>query len=153
MVDMLDHGLSQLSWIPPLPPSHHEHHRRHPEYPAADHCGLCHLLIFGALAWFFRRLPEHWRIDIEANHSEALHRALHSGAELLIDTLQKHPAVAIPDRAIGEIVDYVRMSVPAAIRRPGPLQERMARAKLRERLDAITGRDRLSKTLERAGAM
>lgn len=110
-------------------------------------------LILGALGWFFRRLPERWRIDIEAKHREALHRALHSGTELLIDTLQKHPAVAVPDRAIGEIVDYVRMSVPGAIRRLGPSQEQleqMARAKLRERLDAITGRDRLSEALERS---
>ncbi|RMC29670.1 hypothetical protein [Paracoccus alkanivorans] len=109
-------------------------------------------LILGALGWFFRRLPERWRIEIEAKHREALHRALHSGAELLIDTIQKHPAVAVPDRAIGEIVDYVRMSVPGAIRRLGPSLEQMARAKLRERLDAITGRDRLTEALERAGA-
>lgn len=71
-------------------------------------------------------------------------RALHSGAELLIDALQKHPAVAVPDRAIGELLDYVRMSVPGAIRRLGPSRaqlEQVARAKLRERLDAITGRE------------
>ncbi|RMC34441.1 hypothetical protein [Paracoccus alkanivorans] len=70
--------------------------------------------------------------------------------------MQKPPAVAVPDRAIGEIVDYVCMSVPGAIRRLGPSQaqlEQMARAKLRERLDAITGRDRLSEALECAGAM
>ncbi|RNF35379.1 hypothetical protein [Paracoccus methylarcula] len=112
-------------------------------------------LILGALAWFFRRLPERWRIEIEARHRDALHLALNSGVGAIIDTLQKHPSVAVPDRAIGEVVDYVRSSVPDAIRRLGPSQaqlEQMARAKLRERLDTIFGRDRLTEELRYAGA-
>ncbi|WP_232845005.1 hypothetical protein [Paracoccus onubensis] len=113
-------------------------------------------LILAVLAWFFRRLPERWRIDIEAKHREALHWALYTGVGLVIDNLQRHPSIAVPDRAASEIVDYVRRSVPGAIRKLGPSQkqlEQMARAKLQERLDAITGRDRLAEALERAGAM
>lgn len=113
-------------------------------------------LVLGALAWFFRRLPERWRIDIEARHRDALHSALNTGAGLVVDTLQRHPSIAVPDRAAGEIVEYVRRSVPGAIRRLGPSQkqlEQMARAKLQERLDAITGRDRLATALKEAGAV
>ncbi|SIS98613.1 hypothetical protein [Paracoccus saliphilus] len=112
-------------------------------------------LILGVLAWFLRRLPERWRIEIEAKHRDALHSALNTGVGLAIDALQKHPSIAVPDRAAGEIVSYVRRSVPGAIRRLGPSQgqlEQMARAKLQERLDAITGRDRLTEALRDAGA-
>lgn len=111
-------------------------------------------LILGVLAWFMRRLPERWQIEIEAKHRDALHSALNTGVGLAIDALQKHPSIAVPDRAAGEIVNYVRRSVPGAIRRLGPSQEQleqMARAKLRERLDAIAGRDRLSEVLDRTG--
>lgn len=69
----------------------------------------------------------------------------------MIDNLQRHPSIAVPDRAAGEIVDYVRRSVPGAIRKLGLPQEQleqMARAKLQERLDAFTGRDRLVETLK-----
>ena len=62
----------------------------------------------------------------------------------------------MPDRAAGEIVDYVRRSIPGAIRKLGPSQaqlEQMARAKLQKRLDAITGRDRLAEALNQAGAL
>lgn len=112
-------------------------------------------LILGVLAWFLRRLPERWQIEIEAKHRDALHSALNTGVGLAIDALQKHPSIAAPDRAAGEIVSYARQSVPAAIRRLGPSQEQleqMARAKLQERLDALTGRDRLSEALREAGA-
>ncbi|MDP0925658.1 hypothetical protein Q0601_00585 [Paracoccus onubensis] len=113
-------------------------------------------LILAALAWFFRRLPERWRIDIEARHRAALHSALNTGVGLAIDTLQRHPSIAVPDRTAGEIVSYVRQSVPGAIRKLGPSQEQleqMARAKLQERLDTITGRDRLAEALKGAGAL
>ena len=74
-------------------------------------------LILGAIGWLMRRLPEKWRMDIEAKHRDALHQALDTGVGLLIDTLQKHPGVMVPDMAAGQIVDYVRRSVPGAIRK------------------------------------
>lgn len=107
-----------------------------------------------ATGWLMRRLPERMRLDIEARHREALHRALDTGVGLVIDTLQKHPAVAVPDRAVAEIAGYVHRSVPDALRRLAPSQaqlEKMARAKLQERVDAILGRDRLTEALQRAG--
>ena len=111
-------------------------------------------MILLAAGWLMRRLPERMRLDIEARHREALHRALDTGVGLVIDTLQKHPAVAVPDRAVSEIAGYVHRSVPDALRRLAPSQaqlEAMARAKLQERVDAILGRDRLTEALQRAG--
>lgn len=99
-----------------------------------------------AASWLMRRLPERMRLDIEARHREALHRALDTGVGLVIDTLQKHPAVAVPDRAVAEIAGYVHRSVPDALRRLAPSQaqlEAMARAKLQEHMEALTSRDRL----------
>lgn len=112
-------------------------------------------MILLAAGWLMRRLPERMRLDIEARHREALHRALDTGVGLVIDTLQKHPAVAVPDRAVSEIAGYVHRSVPDALRRLAPSQaqlEAMARAKLQERVDAVLGRDRLTEALRRAGA-
>lgn len=112
-------------------------------------------LILGAIGWLMRRLPEKWRVDIEAKHRDALHQALDTGVGLIVDTMQRHPAVAVPDAAAGQIVDYVRRSVPGAIRKLGPSQahlEAMARAKLQSRVDAVLGRDRLAEALNRAGA-
>lgn len=105
-----------------------------------------------AASWLMRRLPERMRLDIEARHREALHRALDTGVGLVIDTLQKHPTIAVPDRAVSEIAGYVHQSVPDALRRLAPSQaqlETMARAKLQERVDAILGRDRLTEALNR----
>lgn len=113
-------------------------------------------MILLAAGWLMRRLPERVRLDIEARHREALHRALDTGVGLVIDTLQKHPAVAVPDRAVSEIAGYVHRSVPDALRRLAPSQaqlEAMARAKLQERVDAILGRDRLTEALQQAGAV
>lgn len=112
-------------------------------------------LILSAIGWLMRRLPEKWRLDIEARHREALHKALDTGIGLAIDTMQKHPTIAAPDMAIGTVLDYVERSVPDALRRLAPSRaqlEDMARAKLQSRVDAMLGRDRLGEALDRAGA-
>lgn len=112
------------------------------------------LLILAIIGWFMRLLPAKWRVEIEARHREALHRAIDTGIGLVIDTMQKHPTVAAPDMAIGQIVDYVRNSVPDAIKRLGPSQaqiEKMARAKLQRAIDEAIGRDRLGEALADAG--
>ena len=113
-------------------------------------------VVLAVIGWLMRRLPERMRIDIEARHREALHSALNTGVGLLIDTAQKHPAVIGPDMAAGAIVDYVRRSVPGAIRKLGPSQaqlEDMARAKLQQQIDGLMGRDRLKDALRDAGAL
>lgn len=112
-------------------------------------------LILAIIAWLMRKLPERWRLDIEARHREALHRALDTGIGLAIDTMQKHPTIAAPDMAIGTVLDYVERSVPDALRKLAPSRahlENMARAKLQQRVDAIVGRDRLADALRDAGA-
>lgn len=111
-------------------------------------------VVLALIAWLMRRLPERWRLDIEARHRDALHRALDTGVGLMIDTMQKHPAIAAPDLAVSTVLSYVERSVPDAIKRLGPTRaqlEDMARAKLQERVDAILGRDRLAEALKRAG--
>ena len=112
-------------------------------------------LILAIIAWLMRKLPERWRLDIEARHREALHKALDTGIGLAIDTMQKHPTIAAPDMAIGTVLDYVERSVPDALRRLAPSRahlEDMARAKLQQQVDAIMGRDRLAEALRDAGA-
>ena len=112
-------------------------------------------LVLAIIAWLMRFLPERWRLDIEARHREALHKALDTGVGLLIDTMQKHPTIAAPDMAIGVVLEYVDRSVPDALRKLAPSRkhlEDMARAKLQARIDAMTGRDRLKEALDAAGA-
>ena len=112
-------------------------------------------LILAIIAWLMRKLPERWRLDIEARHREALHKALDTGIGLAIDTMQKYPTIAAPDMAIGTVLDYVERSVPDALRRLAPSRahlEDMARAKLQQQVDAIMGRDRLAEALKQAGA-
>lgn len=111
-------------------------------------------VILALVGWFMRRLPEQWRINIEAKHREALHSALNTGVGLVIDSLQKSNAVAIPELAVNKVLSYVRNSVPDAIRKLAPTQEQlemMARSKITEAMDQISGRDRLSEALRRAG--
>lgn len=110
-----------------------------------------------AAGWLMRRLPERMRLDIEARHREALHRALDTGVGLAVEAVKRHPSAApvvVADRAVAEIAGYVHRSVPDALRRLAPSQEQleqMARAKLQARLDEITGRNRLTEALQRAG--
>ncbi len=112
-------------------------------------------LILGIVGFFLRNLPAKWRLEVEQKHRDALHKALLTGVNLAVDTLQLHPAVATHDKAIAVAVDYVKGSVPDALKRLAPSQEQleaMARAKLQEKLDAALGRDRLSEALREAGA-
>ena len=118
----------------------------------ADYLGF---VILGIVGFFLRNLPAKWRLDVEQKHRDALHRALLTGVNFAFDTLQLHPAVATHDKAIAVAVDYVKGSVPDALKRLAPSQEQleaMARAKLQEKLDAALGRDRLSEALREAGA-
>lgn len=110
--------------------------------------------VLGIVAWFLRFLPAKWRVEVEARHREALHRAISTGIGLVIDTIQKDPRIGVPDAAVTRVVGYVLGSVPDAIKRLGPSQEqleRMARAKLQLELDTIMGRDRLAEALRDAG--
>lgn len=108
----------------------------------------------GAVLWFARFLPETWRLYIEANHRQALHSALNTAVGLVLDGIQKNPAVAVPDAAITQGLSYVYGSVPKAIRRLGPSREQleqMLRAKVQLRLDEIVGRTQLSEALNYIG--
>lgn len=111
-------------------------------------------VILAVVAWFMRLLPERWRMEVEAHHRNALHKALDSGVGLAIDTLQKHPAVWTADQGVSQVITYTYGSVPRAIRKLGPspeLLEQMARSKLRTRLDDLFNRDRLTDELKLAG--
>lgn len=109
------------------------------------------LTVFGGiLAFLNRNRAEKDRLEIEQKHREALHKAINTGIGLAFDTIQKHPAIAPTDQAIGLIIQYVENSVPDALRHLAPSRahlEAMARAKLTQQLDSITGRDRLSDAL------
>lgn len=118
----------------------------------ADYIGF---LLLAALGFFMRHLPAKWRLEVEQKHRDALHKALETGVNLAIDTLQLHPAVATHDKAIAVVIDYVKGSVPDALKRFTPTQQQledMARAKLQAKLDAALGRDRLAEALRDAGA-
>lgn len=90
----------------------------------------------------------------EAKHRDALHSALNTDVGLAIDALEKHPSIAVPDRAAGEIVSCTENGSRRDSPPRGAQQqlEQVARAKLLERPDASTGRDRLTETLRDAGA-
>lgn len=114
---------------------------------------LVEVILAAAVALFGflnRKLPARHRLELEQRHRDALHQAINTGIGLAIDTVQKHPAVAPTDQAIGAILDYVEASVPDALRHLAPTRahlERMARAKLQQQVDAIMGRDRLTEAL------
>lgn len=112
------------------------------------------MLVLAIIGWAVSFLPARFRLDIEARHRDALHKALDTGVGLAIDMLQEHPAVAAPDMAIGAVLDYVDRSVPGALRKLAPSRaqlEQMARAKLQRQVDAMIGRDRLTEALQQAG--
>lgn len=103
-------------------------------------------LIIPLMAWPLRLLPARWRLDIEARHREALHRAVDTAVGLVLDSVQLHPAIAIPDAVISRGLGYVEASVPDAIRRLAPerqVLEDMLRAKLQANLDSLPRRDLL----------
>ena len=113
------------------------------------------MLVLAIVGWAASFLPARFRLDIEQRHRDALHLALDTGVGLLIDTMQRHPAVSVPDRAVTQVLTYVRNSVPDAIRNLGPSQaqlEAMARSRIQERLAMLTGRDALTEALREAGA-
>lgn len=112
------------------------------------------LLLSGIVMWFGRFLPESMRLKIEANHRQALHSAMDTAVGLVLDTAQKHPAIAVPDAIISRGLGYVYGSVPNAIKKLGPSRQQlelMLRSKLQLELDKVLGRDRLTEVLITAG--
>lgn len=112
-------------------------------------------LVLAIIGYAFSFLPARFRLDIQQRHRDALHSALNTGVSLAIDTAQLHPSIAVPDRALAEVINYVERSVPDALRKLGPsraMLEDMARAKLQAKVDEIMGRDRLADALRQAGA-
>lgn len=112
------------------------------------------MLVLAIIGWAASFLPARFRLDIQQRHRDALHAALSTGVGLAIDTMQKHPTIAVPDMAIGVVLDYVERSVPEAIRKLGPSRaqlEDMARSKLQQQVDTVLGRDRLAEALRQAG--
>lgn len=112
------------------------------------------LMLSGIVMWFARFLPESMRLKIEANHRQALHSALDTAVGLVLDTVQKHPSIAVPDAVITRALGYVYGSVPNAIKKLGPSRqqlEMMLRSKLQLELDKVLGRDRLTEVLITAG--
>ena len=112
------------------------------------------LVLSGIVMWFARFLPESMRLKIEANHRQALHSAVDTAVGLVLDTVQKHPSIAVPDAVITRGLGYVYGSVPDAIKKLGPSRqqlEMMFRSKLQLELDKILGRDRLTEVLITAG--
>lgn len=122
------------------------------------------------LGWFNRNKPAMERAEIEARHRDALHSALNTGVGLILDTIQKHPAIAAVDAPLGsvaervkaalpadvidKVIGYVHGSVPDALRELAPSEQQlelMARAKLNAAIDNLLGRDRLTEALKRAG--
>ena len=91
---------------------------------AVNWIGFLILLVGG---WLMRKLPENMRINIEAKHREALHKALNTAADRilampgvkdLIDDIDLKPYI---DR----FVDYVYASVPDALEYFAPPPERV----------------------------
>lgn len=108
------------------------------------------------IAWPLRLLPKRWKLEAMIIDQGSLHRALDTATGLVLDIVQRHPGIAIPDAAITRGIGYINGSVPDAIKRLGPSQatlEAMLRSKIQTRLDDLAGRDRLMEALQRAGAV
>lgn len=86
-------------------------------------------LITLLLGWLTMQARTRWGIEIEARHREALHSAMMTGAQLALD------GDLSGDAAKRLVLDYVRASVPDAIRwlaASDGILMRMAEAKLGE---------------------
>ncbi|WP_136652434.1 hypothetical protein [Paracoccus aeridis] len=117
-------------------------------------------LIWGAIVayfgWVFRYIAK------TKQAQDSLHRALGTGVDLVTDALVAmiltNPAGIAADRLAGQVVGYVKGSVPGALRwlLPSDAQlMRMAEAKLNAAvadLVAKMGPDRLAEALQQAGA-
>ena len=117
-------------------------------------------LIWGAIVayfgWVFRYIAK------TKQAQDSLHRALGTGVDLVTDALVAmiltNPAGIAADRLAGQVVGYVKGSVPGALRwlLPSDAQlMKMAEAKLNAAvadLVAKMGPDRLAEALKDAGA-
>ena len=117
-------------------------------------------LIFAAIATYFGWV---FRYIFKTKQSQdSLHRALGTGVDLVTDALValvlRHPAGFAVDQFAGTVVNYVRGSVPGALRWLLPSEAQlmtMAEAKLKERTAEIMakmGPDKLAQALRDAGA-
>lgn len=90
------------------------------------------------IGWLMMRLPPAVRSYVEANHRAALHSALVTAAQSVIDgDPETHP-----DVAIAKMSEHVRESVPDAIAALNPsakVLENLARSKLRDVRSAVAG--------------
>ena len=100
-------------------------------------------------------LREKFKIEIEARHRHALHSALETGVNRVLDKLVKLPQVTRADAAVAEAVAYVERSVPDAIKALAPSKDHlrdMALAKAKEALLRAATSDKLTAALQAAGA-
>lgn len=89
-------------------------------------------LITLLLGWLTMQARARWGIEIEARHRDALHSAMMTGAQLALD------GQLSGDAAKRLVMDYVRASVPDAIRALAAsdgILMRMAEAKLAAQAD------------------
>lgn len=73
------------------------------------------LLIVAGFGWLMRKLPAKMQRDIEARHREALHSAVSTGVNQLIDRLRSSAVPVQIDTAIDNVLGGIHRSVPDAI--------------------------------------
>lgn len=108
--------------------------------------------ILAVLAWIGRHVPAWLRLRIDQINRDALHRALETGTQLALDTVQAVPSVAAADATVTTVINYTKGSVPGALRHFLPSEAQlvaMARAKINEAL-AARGLDPLSQAVAAA---
>lgn len=125
-------------------------------HAAAPHVlELLGLAITAIIGWAAAAVRRKWGVEIEARHREALHWALHTGAQLALERKLTGRA------ALDLILEYARRSVPDAIGTLKPSAETLtdlAKAKLEqaaaEKVGDVTDAavDKLADALRRAGA-
>ena len=112
-------------------------------------------VVTGLLSLLTAWLREKFKIEIEARHRQALHSALETGVNRVLDKLTHLPQVTRADAAVAEAVAYVEKSVPDAIKALAPSKEHlrdMALAKAKEALLRAATSDKLTAALQQAGA-
>ena len=112
-------------------------------------------VVTGLLSLLTAWLREKFKIEIEARHRQALHSALETGVNRVLDKLTHLPQVTRADTAVAEAVAYVEKSVPDAIKALSPSKDHlreMALAKAKEALLRVATADKLTAALQAAGA-
>ncbi|MTH79410.1 hypothetical protein [Paracoccus aestuariivivens] len=113
------------------------------------------VVLTGLIGWLAAAAKKKWGIEIEARQREALHWALHTGAELALKQQLTGKA------AIDLVVAYAMRSVPDAIKGLAPSSDvltDLAKVKLEQvasdKLEGLVGAgvDKLTEALARATA-